>query len=169
MINRRKTVVMCLIAVIILIALIAGFENRAIFKMTSSDVQTCYNKICESSDVNVMLVSYHITTGAGWVVEQSSDERLTGKSAILQTKFDPRFLKVNDDFCLDYMAQYVITAKKIVHGTYEGEDILKIYPDDITICYADSKDKVLRVHDMSLNGKIKFLIGCIARKYWRSI
>ena len=51
---------------------------------------------------NVYVLNFEQTTGAGYTVTDTKDERLLGKSVAVKTLFDPRFLKDNKDFLTDY-------------------------------------------------------------------
>ena len=105
-------------------------------------------------DKNIYVLNYEQTTGAGYTVKDTKDEKLLGKSVAVKTLFDPRFLKDNKDFLIDYNGEYIVIADKTGKTEIDGESIDLIYADRIIIKY-DGAPKSYHIYDMMPQGIIK--------------
>lgn len=61
-------------------------------------------------DKNIYVLNYEQTTGAGYTVKNTKDEKLFGKSVAVKTLFDPRFLKDNKGFLIDRNGEYIVIS-----------------------------------------------------------
>ena len=116
------------------------------------------------NDSNVCILKNAYTTGTKWQVVYDQNDRLLNENVVLCCDFDPRLLKENKDFDLDYMAQYVVSVDKIDKITVNDELINVIYPKKIIIVYDTSKS-YYTVADFSVQGLFKSLMGIINKKY----
>ena len=69
--------------------------------------KTSYLVFKSSKEKYICLVKYQYTTGAGYYCVKSNNKNFENMYMIIQSKFDPRFLKDNNDFSLDYNAEYL--------------------------------------------------------------
>lgn len=61
------------------------------------------------------------------------NKRILLAAIMICTLFDPRFLKENKDFDMDYNAKLIVCAEKTEKTEYEGEMILKVNTKKIFI------------------------------------
>lgn len=80
-----------------------------------------------------------------------------GKSVAVKTVFDPRFLKDNKDFLIDYNGEYIVIADRTGKTEIDGESDDLIYADRIIIKY-DGAPKSYHIYDMMPQGIIKALL-----------
>ncbi len=156
--TKSKKILIYTLAAMLILSLIMQFENKTIFTVSHSQPDW-YNK----SDSNSFVVSYSMSRrtsdGTGWVIKNAANEYLIDRSAILQTDFDPRLINQNKDLSLDNLATYYITAEKVTEVIYKDEKVVKIYPQKITVCHNRINGNTLKVHDMSIKGQVRGILG----------
>lgn len=158
--KRRTAVILAAIVVIIAVAVCFVPQVR-IFRVHSGDIEEYYEKAVEETDKNVYLLDYTYTTGAGWVVEKTNDAAFGNDSVIVSAMFDPRLLKDNDEFELDYTAKLLVISDRQERTELEGEKVCVIYADEAVILKEsdEEEDGYYRIKDMSGGGIGKFLMG----------
>lgn len=154
--------IICLCFILILFYTAISFEIFSVCKYSD------YDSMCDKyGSENVYILKYTYTTGGGWCINQCENSEMTGLIVALYTKMDPRFLRDNDEFELDYMSELLVVSKctEIVNGeSYEAI----IYPDKTIIIYPRAETSEYKVCDMSGEGILKFILGIFNRKYWLS-
>ena len=108
-------------------------------------------------DKNIYVLNYEQTTGAGYTVKNTKDEKLFGKSVAVKTLFDPRFLKDNKDFLIDSNGEYIVISGRVGKTEIDGEAVDLIYADRIIIKY-DGAPKSYHIYDMMPQGIIKAIM-----------
>lgn len=108
-------------------------------------------------DKNIYVLNYEQTTGAGYTVKNTKDEKLFGKSVAVKTLFDPRFLKDNKDFLIDRNGEYIVISGRAGKTEIDGEAVDLIYADRIIIKY-DGTPKSYHIYDMMPQGIIKAIM-----------
>ena len=139
--------------------------NYPIF-LTKDNINDSYLNIIgkENKDINVYLLEYHYTTGSGWLVIDSTNKDLVNKEVVLCNAFDPRFLKDNNDFDLDYTAMLLVETKKIQDMVLDGENITVLFADEITVVFNANRTHY-SILDLRLEGIIKSILGVFNRKF----
>lgn len=145
--------------IILIVCFVYALMNYTIFEITRD-----MNQRFEFDEDGVYLLDYVYSTGSGWYIKDCSDESLINKEIVLYNLFDPRFLKANKDFELDYFAQYIVTGKLAGYDNVDNERIPILQATNITVIY-NTEDENYKIRDMSLQGMIKSLLGVILPKY----
>ena len=157
---RKKLLLFVLIAIVLLILYFT-------FPIFESVNYTQYQQLCnylnESSNEVYYKLKYTVSTGASWAVEDCSDKSMIGEHIAVESVFDPRFLKINENFWLDVSGYLIVKSgeKKLIDCANESVwciNAKKIYvyiPDLNTLqnCYTAS--------DMSLIGMLKMIFGIV--------
>jgi hypothetical protein len=161
---KNKAIIKYLIcgAVVIVLAFLA--LNVPIFNVADRSAKEVTADTAASEQNRMCVLRYSYTTGAGWTVEETNAAELAGQNVYLSTVFDPRLLKDNSEFDLDYMAEYVVVIDDIGKITAEDDEIYVIEPKSITILY-DTDKQNYRLKDMSCGGLIKSLLSAVNKKY----
>lgn len=68
-----------------------------------------YKSIYENLDVTVLRVQY-VTEGTIWKAVASSNEKIQNKDVILLSLFNPRHLKANENFDIDFHSYVVVVS-----------------------------------------------------------
>lgn len=140
-----------LIAIAAVIIILAAAPFIPIFGTAEDDFYSRYK------GKNIYVLDFEQTTGAGYTVKNTKDEKLLGKSVAVKTLFDPRFLKDNKDFLIDYNGEYIVIADRAGKTEIDGESVDLIYADRIIIKY-DGAPKSYHIYDMIPQGIIKALL-----------
>ncbi len=164
--KRRTAVILAAVIVTIAVAVCLVPQIR-IFRVHSGDIENYYEKAAEGTDKNVYLLDYTYTTGAGWVVEKTNDAAFENDSVIVSTMFDPRLLKDNDEFELDYTAKLLVISDRQKRTELEGEKVCVLYAGEAVILKESGEEEegYYRIKDMSGGGIGKFLMGVVNPKY----
>jgi len=157
----KKVIKSVLIIALVVLILCMIISNIPVFGIYSGLAENYYELAMaeynpENTDVCVLDYSY--VTGASWLVEKSTDAELEGQFVCLKSICNPRDLKLNDDFELDYGAKYVMTIEKNKEYTeLDGEQARVITPKSIVITnfyYYQDGYSTLRFKDLSFRGKM---------------
>lgn len=158
---RNKLFFKLFIVGCILISSACIILNIPIFEISSSYTDNTY---VNSSENSICVLKYTYTTGAGWVVTDSDIDSLVGENICLSYRFDPRLLRDNEDFSLDYQGKMVVSIDKINKIVMDNEDVFVISPEKIKILYNTDK-KEYRIKDMSFGGIVKSIMSLFNKKY----
>ena len=156
----RKIFLIVLLLILFYVAI--SFRIFTVYKYSD------YDSACdEYGSENVYILKYAYTTGPGWYIKQHENPEMIGLTVALYAKMDPRFLRDNEEFELDYMTELLVVSKRTeMVGSEPYEAIL--YPEKIDIIYPMAKTAEYKVYDMSAKGILKFILGIFNRKYWFS-
>ncbi len=144
-----KIKIFLIIAVVLIISV-----NIPVFKIDTYDNYHTYKSDFKKNK-DFFLLKYEYTTGYGWTIEDSSVKNSEFDEAVLCNIFDPRYLKDNKDFSLDYTAYLLVESqnyKEIEPGA------LHIVADSVTVLYNTDKS-YYTVCDMSFTGFLKGISG----------
>ena len=154
MTNNKKKLLIILVSMLIVIVLIF---NIPIFSSVN-DVEDCYFDLVKRyPNKNIYILRYSYTTGVSWLVENTNDSDLLNEYVAIKTRFDPRLLKNNADYSMDYMAEYIIVSDKKKKIKLYEETVDLIYADKIFIKYETLSNKYY-IRDLQFWGIIKSLL-----------
>lgn len=157
-----KRYIKCVLIVFSVIILGCILANVPVFKVSSLNKKDCI-AMCDENGVYVL--EHKSTTGSGWYVASGRDKKLVGQNVVLYSNFDPRSLKDNKDFYLDYSSALVVKVKEISSTAADGEKIPMLIADSITVV-SDKKGKnYYTVFDLSIGGLLKGALGLVNHKY----
>ena len=163
--NRLFRQIKPMAVILIIIIVLFLILNIPIFTASSISADRCFeNSVRLNPDKTVCILRYHYTTGAGWIIDKSSNSALNGKPAVIQNAFDPRLLRDNSDFKLDYTAEFVITANDVSNTSFDDENVFLIKPKSIVII-SDTAQNMYQIKDLSVNGIFKSIIGVFNSRY----
>ena len=158
---KRNLFISFLVVMLVLVVLI----NYPIFLIKDNINDTYLNIIGEDNkDTNFYLLEYHYTTGSGWIVIDSTNKDMVNKEVALYNVFDPRFLKDNNDFDLDYTAMLLVEAKETQNTVLYGENITVLFADEITVVF-NANQTHYSISDLRLEGIMKSILGIFNRKF----
>ncbi len=135
--------------------------NYPIFEITNSVGDDFLSTIKNDGNINVYLLEYHYTTGSGWLVTDSTNKDMINKEVVLCSAFDPRLLKDNDSFDLDYTAKLLVKSKKTVGN---NGNIPVLFADEIAIVFNTNKT-YYSIFDLKFSGIVKGILGVFNNKF----
>ena len=154
-----------LLTVFFLVTLVWIFVDYPIFMVESNTNSIRHiTSITTDGKGDVFILQYLYTTGSGWTVINSTNESMINKEVVLYNAFDPRFLKDNKDFDLDYTSMLLVKANKTKDTVINGENSTLLFADEITIIF-DTEKPHYSMSDMSLPGIVKSIIGVFNHKF----
>ena len=151
-----KTII--IIAILIVSAVIVSMIP--VFEICPPDTDI----LTEENSDDAYIIKYTYTTGAGWIVVDGNAPELIGQYAAIYSAFDPRLLKDNKTFDMDYSSKVAVIADSITDTIIDGESVKVIHPNRMIILYNTEKQRY-RLIDMSMNGILKSIIGCFNHQY----
>lgn len=152
------------VSIILVVVLLLAITRVPIFNVAEKS-NNLFKKVLKNTKSDVVCVlDYQLTTGTGWVVVDSNKQELIGKSVALSCIFDPRFLKDNKEFDLDYKAEYIVEGEQKTKIEIDNELVMVLSADKITIMY-DSSKKNYYITDLSFSGFIKGTLGMFNKSY----
>ena len=158
-----------LLKIAVVAALILLTANYPLFECVGSVDYEYMSRVNENyPDCDVLIMRHTETTGAGWIAENQNSDNDFDKNIIISTHFDPRFLRDNKNFEMDYNARYLVVVKRKEKITYEGEEVLKVYPRKMVVVY-DTDKKFYRFKDMTFAGLMKAALGVFIKKFALSV
>lgn len=157
---QKKLLKALIVSVIICVSFVLVI-NIPIFRVNINldDVSTNSNH-----NKNICILKYQYTTGASWQVIYDSQNKLENQNVALYSIFDPRWLKDNIDFEMDYMASYIVVIDKSDSIMIDNQKVTVIYPENIIINF-DTDKRYYKIKDISFEGILKSLIGVFNKKY----
>lgn len=168
----KKYNILCLFLIILLITIFLFVLHNITLCTTSSDsYESIYESVVQEIDPeknDVCILNYDYVTGTGWKVEKSTNNALIGTYVLLDSAFNPRDLKINKDFELDYFAKFVVVIdKEKKQMTVDNQDTCIIKAKEIII--TDNSEntfcKKIKFYDLTLVGKLKSMIAFFLPKY----
>ncbi len=143
------------------ICLINSYEADYVFNLLQSEYNT--------ENVDICILDYDYVTGASWKVEKSTNKDIEDKYVCLNTICDPRSLKMNEEFDLDYIAKYVVVIDKNISQTkVDNEDVNVLKTKEIVITnfyYQNEGFEDIRFGDLTFTGKLKSIIALFMPKF----
>lgn len=158
--------------ILVIVLLVYAINSIKICSIYSSDADYVFDMLQNTynpENTDVCILNYDYVTGVGWKVEKSTNKDIDNKYVCINSICNPRLLKINKDFDLDYMAKYVVaTDKNISQTKVDNEDVnvLKIKEIVITNFYYenDGFDNI-RFGDLTFGGKLKSIIALFVPKF----
>ena len=156
-----------LLLVVLFIMILLNVPVYKIYNYNESDV-IFKEFVNQNREKTVCLLDYTYTTGAGWLVLNSTRKDMIGQDIVLSSFFNPRLLKDNKEFDMDYLANYIVVFDKAKKTMIEDETVSIIYPDEIGIVF-DTNKEIYRIKDFSFLGLVKGLFGVFFPNFKLSI
>lgn len=158
---KRSFVKKVTVAAIIFAAVLYIIFRVPVFTVVE---QSNADKLLLESDKTVCILEYTYTTGSGWFITDSNDKSLINKEVILCSRLNPRLLKANAEYDLDYMAKYVMTVDTMWDTTTEDGEIMPVVrADTIGIVYPSDKT-YYSIADMQFFGIAKAFLGLFNKR-----
>ncbi len=159
----KKWFYACLIITLIVVFALF-YISRPIFNVVNEEGEVFFKKVVgENRKQQVCMLEYQYTTGAGWHVLDCTESILKNQNIILKTKYDPRLLKDNSDFTLDYTAKMIVIFDKYEKTVYDNEEVYVLNATDITILRNTAK-RHYTLMDFTLTGICKHFAGLFCQK-----
>lgn len=156
------------IIIISLAILYIGINNITIFETASQDAESVFNILVSKynpDEADICILKYGQVTGAGWYVEKSTDKELEGEYVCMSAVCNPRALKENEDFLLDFTVHYVVSIEKTDKFIeIDGEKVKVISPKEIVITDYVQGIYKREFKDLSLSGKLHALMAFFVPK-----
>ena len=160
-----------LIILVFIVVLIFVIDNIKICSINSHEADYVYELMQDkykNKNVDICILDYDYVTGASWNVEKSTNKDIENEYVCLNTICNPRLLKINKEFDLDYMAKYVVVIdKNITQTKVDDEDVgvLKVKEIVITDFYYENDGfDDMRFGDLSFGGKAKAILSLFVPK-----
>lgn len=161
-----------LIILVIIVVLIFTIDNIKICSINSHESDYVYKLMQEkynNKNVDICILDYDYVTGAGWRVEKSTNRDVENEYVCLNAICNPRLLKINKDFELDYMTKYVLVIDKdITQIKVDNEDVNVLKAKEIVITnfyYQNEGFDDVRFGDLTLGGKLKSLVALFVPRF----
>lgn len=169
--KKRKTLYAVLILLIVFLSLIV-INNIKICSVYPQDAEFVYKTLQDkykSEDVDICILDYDYVTGAGWGVDASTNKNLENTYVVLDTLCNPRLLKINQEFDLDYLAKFVVVIDKTPkQTTVDSETVYLIKAKEIVITnfYTENDGvKEMKFGDLTFAGKCKAIAALFVPKF----
>lgn len=130
---NKKFLIKIFILICIAITVCLFILNIPIFKVNTQSVDQYKQNTNFDEMNNICILKYTYTTGPGWAVEDTEIEQLIDQNVCLSCLFDPRLLKDNNDFELDYLSRLIVSIDTIDKIIMDNEKVYVIKPKKITI------------------------------------
>ena len=162
------------VAIILLIIVVSIFvvNNIKICSINSHEADYVFGLLQSEHNpekVDICILDYDYVTGASWRVEKSTNKDIENEYVCLNAICNPRLLKINKEFDLDYIAKYVVVIDKNISQTkVDNEDvnILKVKEIVITNFYYQNEGfDDIRFGDLTFGGKLKSIIALFVPKF----
>lgn len=151
-----------IIGVVIMTIVLGAVANITIFQVSKTDD---INQINTNSQMCIL--KYEYVTGASWMVIDSTQKNLIGEYVVLKNHFDPRLLRENRHFDMDYMAELAVSFDDVTSTKIDNEDVRVIVAKGIEVLY-DTEKPNYKIIDMTFSGLLKFVKGIVDKKCWYS-
>ena len=155
----------------IIVVLFFVINNIKICSINPHEADYVYELIQDkykNENVDVCILDYDYVTGASWRVEESTNKDIENEYVCLSAICNPRLLKINEEFDLDYMAKYVVVIDKNISQTkVDDEDVSVLKVKDIVITnfyYENDGFDDIRFGDLSFGGKVKAILSLFVPK-----
>ena len=161
------------VALILLVIVVLFFvvNNIKICSMYSREADYVFGLLQSEHNpekVDICILDYDYVTGASWRVEESTNKDIENEYVCLSAICNPRLLKINEEFDLDYMAKYVVVIDKNISQTkVDDEDVSVLKVKDIVITnfyYENDGFDDIRFGDLSFGGKVKAILSLFVPK-----
>lgn len=169
--KKRKFLYIAVIILTIVVSIVI-IDNIKICSINSKDANDVYELLQSEfniEEVDICILDYEYITGASWRVEKSTNRDLENEYVCLNTIYNPRLLKINKEFDLDYTAKYVAVIDRSVSQTRidnEDVDVLKVKEFVITnFYYQNDGFEDLRFGDLTFEGKWKSMMALFVPKF----
>ena len=161
-----------LIILVFIVVLIFVIDNIKICTINSHEADYVYELMQDkykNKNVDICILDYDYVTGASWRVEKSTNKDIENEYVCLNAICNPRLLKINEEFDLDYMAKYVVVIdKNIAQTKVDNEDVNILKAKEIVITnfyYQNEGFDDIRFGDLTFGGKLKSIIALFVPKF----
>ena len=161
-----------LIILVFIVVLIFVIDNIKICSINSQEADYVYELMQDkykNKNVDICILDYDYVTGASWRVEKSTNKDIENEYVCLNAICNPRLLKINEEFDLDYMAKYVVVIDKNISQTkVDTGDVNILKAKEIVITnfyYQNEGFDDMRFGDLTFWGKLKSIIALLVPKF----
>lgn len=155
---KRKKSLVALAIILVIICFFAAAAGIKLFDVLreAPDIK----EASQSTNVSYLL-KYSFTTGAGWKIIDCSEKEYIGENVAVKTAFDPRYLRCNKDFSLDYCAKLYVEGKPIDTVLLYSEKTLFIDAHSIAVVDEGNvfEKDAFRLKDLSAVGFFRIFLG----------
>ena len=162
------------VALILLVIVVLFFvvNNIKICSINSHEADYVFDLLQSEynpENVDICILDYDYVTGASWAVEKSTNKDIENEYVCLNAICNPRLLKINKEFDLDYMAKYVVVIdKNSSKAKVDNEDVRVINAKEIVITnfyYQNEGFDDIRFGDLTFGGKLKSIAALFVPKF----
>ncbi len=160
------------ITLLIIVVLIFVVNNIKICSINSREADYVFGLLQSEYNpekVDICILDYDYVTGASWRVEKSTNKDIENEYVCLNAICNPRLLKINEEFDLDYMAKCVVVIDKNISQTkVDNEDVNVLKAKEIVITnfyYQNEGLDDIRFGDLTFGGKLKSIIALFVPKF----
>ena len=161
-----------LIILVFIVVLIFVIDNIKICSINSHEADYVYELMQDkykNKNVDICILDYDYVTGASWSVEKSTNKDIENEYVCLNAICNPRLLKINKEFDLDYLAKYVVVIDKIITQTkVDNEEVNVLKTKEIVITNSYYKNEGfddIKFGDLTFGGKLKSIIALFVPKF----
>ena len=163
----KKVIISCGIIIVVILLLIYCVFYVPIFRIIGSEDMQKHIAAAKDNNASVLCcIKYNYSTGVSWTIEDSSNKELIGKEVLIYNIIDPRLLKENSDYYLDYSMKLFVDVKHIDKIDYEGEEVTVFTPKKIYLLSDNINNRdYYSLSDLSLNGWLKVILAFFNKNY----
>ena len=167
--HKKLYVVITLLIIVVLIFVVNNIKICSINSREADYVFGLLQSEHNPEKVDICILDYDYVTGASWRVEKSTNKDIENEYVCLNAICNPRLLKINVEFDLDYMAKYVVVIdKNIAQTKVDDEDVNVLKAKEIVITnfyYQNEGFDDMRFGDLTFLGKLKSIIALFVPKF----
>ncbi len=167
--HKKLYVAIILLIIVVLIFVVNSMKICSINSHEADHVFGLLQSEYNPENVDICILDYDYVTGASWRVEKSTNKDIENEYVCLNAICNPRLLKINKEFDLDYMAKYVVVIDKNTSKTkVDNEDVNVLKAKEIVITnfyYQKDGFDDIRFGDLTFGGKVKSIIALFVPKF----
>ena len=169
--KKRKKLYTAIVLLLVMILLVAVncIKICSVNPHVAEDVYEWVLTQYNTEDVDICILDYQYVTGASWFVERSTNKAIENTYICLNTICNPRLLKLNEEFELDYFSKFVVVIdKNVTKATIDDEEVYILKAKDITITniyYQNDGGDDLRFYHLTFAGKLKSVLAFFVPKF----
>ena len=169
---KKHKVLYMTISLLVIVILLFIINSIKIFSINSHETDYVYELLkskYSTENVDICILDYDYVTGASWRVVKSTNEDIENKYVCLNIICNPRHLKMNKEFELDYIAKYVVVIDKNISQTIvDDEDVNVLKAKEIVITDFYCQNEMvgnIKFDDLTFEGKLKSIIALFVPKF----
>ena len=167
--HKKQWVLIILLLMIVLSLIVNSIKLGLINSNAAEYVFGLFENKYNLENVDICILDYDYVTGASWRVDKATNKNLDKEYVVLSTIYNPRLLKINKEFDLDYAARYVaVIDKNTSQINIDNEDVSVLKVKEIVITdfyYQNEGFDDIKFGDLTLGGKFKTVIALFVPKF----